>query len=126
MRKLWTLSLLAMVAGCTSTGGNSGALSYGLARQTAGPATLASFAELCGTSKAKVDSYMEAYVQFAKSKNSISPTEETKIRDMFRNGRSGIYQRFPTKEAITAQCTKYPTDPKVIERGIAGDFNGQI
>lgn len=126
MRKLWVLGASALVAGCTSTGSSSSALSHDLARQTAGPATLASFAELCGTPKAEVDRYMESYVRFAKSKSGISSDEEIRIRDMFAKGRSGIYQRFPTKEAIKEQCTKYPTNPKVIERGMAGDFSGQI
>lgn len=116
-----------LLAGCSTTGGQSGgALSSDLARQTAGPATLASFAELCGTPKSKIDRYVESYMRFAKTMGDVTIAQEEKMRKMFADGRSNIRSRFPSDAAVEEQCTKYPTDQSVLDRGIEGDFSGQI
>lgn len=118
-------ALLVLVSACTTTELDANPVSS-LARQAAGPATLASFAELCGTPVEKVDRYVEAYLAYARSRMPIAANEEKTIRKMFDDGRSEIYFRFPTPESVTRQCTRHPPNEAVLDRGIAGDFSGQV
>jgi predicted secreted protein len=111
------------LAACAETS-PSGGYDSALNRKTAGAGVISGFAKLCGGKG--IEKYRQSFIDTMKSEREISPEVEAKIRSQFEYVDNSIAKTFADPAARKKQCTDYPLKQSVINRGISGDFTGQI
>lgn len=121
-KPLSTILVTVILAGCASA--PSDGYDRALHRKAAGAAIVSGFAQLCGARG--IDQYRDSFVATMRSQQEVSPAAETKIRALFVKTDGNIAGAFPDAAARNTHCSKIPADQSVIDRGIAGDFTGQI
>lgn len=91
--------------------------------KTAGAAVVSGFANLCGGKR--IPEYRESFITTMKAPRPVSVEAEAEIRSRLATADAQIAARIDAA-ARKKQCTDYPLDQAAIDRGVAGDFTGQI
>ncbi len=118
---LATLSVTALAA--CSAPSEPGSYDRSLNTKTAGAAVVSGFAKLCGGKR--IAEYRESFINTMRAQRPVSAEAEAKIRSQFAAADADIAARFDAA-ARAKQCSDYPLDQAAIDRGVAGDFSGQI
>jgi hypothetical protein len=113
----------AVLTGCAENTPSDG-YDSALNRKTAGAAVVSGFAKLCGGKN--IDKYRQSFIDKMKSEREVSPEAEAKIRSQYEYVDTSIAKTFADPAAREKQCTDHPLNQATIDRGIAGDFTGQI
>ena len=95
-----------------------------LNRKTAGASVVSAFAKMCGGKR--INEYRESFIKTMKTQRAVSPEAEAKIRAQYAQADASVAARFADASARNEHCKQYPVDQAAIDRGVAGDFTGQI
>jgi hypothetical protein len=122
------LTILAIITatalGACSAPSQTGGYDRDLNTKTAGAAVVSGFAKMCGGKR--ITEYRDSFVQTMKAQRPVSAEAESKIRAQFTSVDSSVAARFPDAATRKKQCTEFPLNQATIDRGVAGDFTGQI
>ena len=118
------MSSVFVLSGCFSEDVPSDGYDSSLHKKTAGAAVYSSFEKLCGAKR--IDEYRQSFINKMKRERSLTAEAENKIKAVFANTDTSVASRFSNPAAKKTQCENYPANQAIIDRGIAGDFSGQI
>ena len=119
------LAALLTVSACVSPETSDG-YTREVHRMTAGASVISAIEKMCGAKR--IDAYRAAFIAKMQAEQGVTEAGAEKIRAQYARADQEVATVFPTPAKKAEQCARLPRAQRqaMIDRGVAGDFTGQI